>query len=117
MQEKSQELEQQRQKNGTLSVQAYAVRFLKCNKTSIFVSQADVPLTPDRVSDSGVTDLSWENSLTEVWIVTQYLDTFVSYESCPIHPAQAHACTHPFSQMIYLACVNMRRIELIIPIY
>ncbi|KAL8546567.1 hypothetical protein ACS0TY_006337 [Phlomoides rotata] len=65
VQEKSQELEQPRQKNGTLSVQAYAVRFLKSNKPNIFFSQAEVPSTPDRVSDSGITDLSWEDSLTE----------------------------------------------------
>lgn len=76
MQDKSQELEQQHQKNGTLSVQAYAVRFLKCNKPNIFFSQAEVPLTPDQLSDSGIMDLPWDDSLTEVWIITQYLHLF-----------------------------------------
>ncbi|KAL0389856.1 UNVERIFIED_CONTAM: Chromatin modification-related protein EAF1 B [Sesamum calycinum] len=61
------ELEQQRQKNGALSVQAYAVRFLKHNKHNVIDDLADVPLTPDRISDSGILDqsYSWEDSLTE----------------------------------------------------
>ncbi|KAL1544607.1 chromatin modification-related protein EAF1 B-like isoform X1 [Salvia divinorum] len=62
--ETSKELEQHRQKNGTLSIQAYAVSFLKCDKPDVLYNQADVPLTPDRISDSGI-DLSWEDSLTE----------------------------------------------------
>ncbi|KAH6803532.1 hypothetical protein C2S51_031779 [Perilla frutescens var. frutescens] len=63
--ETSKELEQHCQKNGALSVRAYAVRFLKCDKPNIFHNQAEVPLTPDRMSDSGIMDLSWEDSLTE----------------------------------------------------
>ncbi|KAL0417464.1 UNVERIFIED_CONTAM: Chromatin modification-related protein EAF1 B [Sesamum radiatum] len=61
------ELEQQRQKNGAISVQAYAVRFLKHNKHNVIDDLADVPLTPDRISDSGILDqsYSWEDSLTE----------------------------------------------------
>ncbi|KAL0436159.1 UNVERIFIED_CONTAM: Chromatin modification-related protein EAF1 A [Sesamum radiatum] len=61
------ELEQQRQKNGGLSVQAYAVRFLKHNKHNVIDDLADVPLTPDRISDSGILDqsYSWEDNLTE----------------------------------------------------
>ncbi|GFP88860.1 e1a-binding protein p400 [Phtheirospermum japonicum] len=61
----SKELEQQRQKNGALSVRAYAVRLLKCIKPSNFLNQAEVPLTPDRTSDLGVPDMSWEDNLTE----------------------------------------------------
>ncbi|KAL6511119.1 hypothetical protein OROGR_022243 [Orobanche gracilis] len=59
------ELEQQRQKSGTLSVRAYAVRFLKCIKPNIYLDQAEVPLTPDRISDLGILDLAWEDNLTE----------------------------------------------------
>ncbi|KAK4440472.1 Chromatin modification-related protein EAF1 A [Sesamum alatum] len=61
------ELEQRRQKNGAVSVQAYAVRFLKYNKHNVMDDQADVPLTPDRISDSGILDqsYSWEDNLTE----------------------------------------------------
>lgn len=78
VQETSKELEQHCQKNGVLSVRAYAVRFLKCDKPDVFHSQAEVPLTPDRISDPGILDLSWEDSLTEVWIIAQPLYIFVS---------------------------------------
>ncbi|XP_047981880.1 chromatin modification-related protein EAF1 A-like isoform X2 [Salvia hispanica] len=60
----SKELEQHRRKNGALSIQAYAVSFLKCDKPDVSYNQAEVPLTPDRISESGI-DLSWEDSLTE----------------------------------------------------
>lgn len=63
--ETSKELEQHCQKNGALSVRAYAVRFLKCDKPNSFNNREEVPLTPDRISDSGLLDLSWEDSLTE----------------------------------------------------
>ncbi|KAL8058024.1 hypothetical protein ABFX02_04G222200 [Erythranthe guttata] len=65
IQETNKELKQQLQKDEGLSVRDYAVRLLKCNEPSIFLSQTEVPLTPDRISDSGVLDLSWEDSLTE----------------------------------------------------
>ncbi|KAK6163687.1 hypothetical protein DH2020_000551 [Rehmannia glutinosa] len=61
----SKELEQQHQKNRALSVRAYAVRLLKCIKPHIFHNQAEVPLTPDRISDLGTLDLSSEDNLTE----------------------------------------------------
>ncbi|XP_041995101.1 chromatin modification-related protein EAF1 B-like isoform X1 [Salvia splendens] len=62
--ETSKEQEQHCRKNGALSIRAYAVSFLKCNKPDVFYNQAEVPVTPDRISDSGV-DLSWDDSLTE----------------------------------------------------
>lgn len=77
LQETGKELEQHCRKNGALSIRAYAVSFLKCDKPDVFHNQAEVPLTPDRISDSGVLDLSWEDSLTEVWIITKYLCVFV----------------------------------------
>ncbi|KAL6497886.1 hypothetical protein OROHE_026913 [Orobanche hederae] len=64
-QDTSNELEQQRQKSGALSVRAYAVRLLKCIKPNIYLDQAEVPLTPDRISDLGILDLAWEDNLTE----------------------------------------------------
>ncbi|KAL6506550.1 hypothetical protein OROGR_024731 [Orobanche gracilis] len=64
-QDTSNELEQQRQKSGTLSVRAYAVRLLKCIKPNIYLDQAEVPLTPDRIYDLGIVDLAWEDNLTE----------------------------------------------------
>ncbi|KAL1557478.1 chromatin modification-related protein EAF1 B-like isoform X2 [Salvia divinorum] len=62
--ETSKEREQHYQKNGAPSIRAYAVSFLKCDKPDVFYNQAEVPVTPDRISDSGI-DLSWEDSLTE----------------------------------------------------
>ncbi|KAL3615985.1 hypothetical protein CASFOL_040279 [Castilleja foliolosa] len=64
-QETSKELEQHRQKNGALSVRAYAVRLLKYIKPNSFLNQAEVPLTPDRTLDLGVPDMSWEDNLPE----------------------------------------------------
>ncbi|KAG8371734.1 hypothetical protein BUALT_Bualt13G0118900 [Buddleja alternifolia] len=63
--ETGKEQEQQSQKDGTLSVQAYAVRFLKYNNSNTFHDQVDVPLTPDRTSDLGILGSSWEDNLTE----------------------------------------------------
>ncbi|KAK4441008.1 Chromatin modification-related protein EAF1 B [Sesamum alatum] len=58
-------LEQQSQRDEAVAVQAYAVRFLKYNDSNNVYNQAEVPLTPDRVSDMGIIDLSWEDNLTE----------------------------------------------------
>ncbi|XP_057781085.1 chromatin modification-related protein EAF1 B-like isoform X1 [Salvia miltiorrhiza] len=57
--------EQESQKDDTLPVKAYAVRFLKHNNFNLIDNQAEVPPTPDRVSDTGILDLSWEDNLTE----------------------------------------------------
>ncbi|KAI3461860.1 hypothetical protein Pfo_018523 [Paulownia fortunei] len=65
VEEASKVLEQRSQKDDALSVQAYAVRFLKYNNSNVVHNQADVPMTPDRVSDMGILDLSWEDNLTE----------------------------------------------------
>ncbi|XP_042067000.1 chromatin modification-related protein EAF1 B-like isoform X4 [Salvia splendens] len=62
--ETSKEQEQHCRKNGALSIRAYAVSFFKCDKPDVFYNQAEVPVTPDRISDSGI-DLSWDDSLTE----------------------------------------------------
>lgn len=61
----SNKLEQRSQRTDILSVQAYAARFLKYNNDNIVHNQAEV-LTPDRASDMGILDLSWEDNLTEV---------------------------------------------------
>lgn len=53
---------------------AYAVRFLKHNNFNAVDNQAAVPMSPDRVSDLGILDLSWEDNLTEVWNRNQYFD-------------------------------------------
>ncbi|KAL2239684.1 UNVERIFIED_CONTAM: Chromatin modification-related protein EAF1 B, partial [Sesamum indicum] len=64
-QETSKVLEQQSQSDEAVAVKAYAVRFLKHNNSNNVHNQAEVPLTPDRVSDMGIIDLSWEDNLTE----------------------------------------------------
>ncbi|KAL2488179.1 Chromatin modification-related protein EAF1 B [Forsythia ovata] len=61
----SKELEMQSPKDGTLAVQAYAVKFLKYNNSNALPCQAEAPVTPDRISDSGIVDMSWEDHLTE----------------------------------------------------
>ncbi|XP_015892402.3 chromatin modification-related protein EAF1 B isoform X2 [Ziziphus jujuba] len=48
-----------------LAVQGYAVRFLKYNSSLGRCLQAEAPATPDRVSDLGILDVSWEDNLTE----------------------------------------------------
>ncbi|PON70810.1 Octamer-binding transcription factor [Parasponia andersonii] len=47
------------------SVQGYAVRFLKYNSTCGLPLKAEAPATPDRISDLGIQDMSWEDHLTE----------------------------------------------------
>ncbi|KAL0460468.1 UNVERIFIED_CONTAM: Chromatin modification-related protein EAF1 B [Sesamum latifolium] len=65
VEETSKVLEQQSQRDEAVAVKAYAVRFLKYNNSNNVHNQAEVPLTPDRVSDMGIIDLSWEDNLTE----------------------------------------------------
>lgn len=48
------------------TVQAYAVRFLKYNNSLVPPVQAEAPLTPERLSDSGIVDMLWEDRFTEV---------------------------------------------------
>lgn len=50
----------------SLALGDYAVRFLKHNSSDVLHSQAEAPMTPDRVSDFGTTDISWEDHVTEV---------------------------------------------------
>ncbi|KAL8480769.1 hypothetical protein ACS0TY_027345 [Phlomoides rotata] len=52
-------------KDNTVTIQAYAIRFLKHNTSNVVLNKVEVPLTPDRVSDMGVLDLSWEDNLIE----------------------------------------------------
>ncbi|KAM3731635.1 hypothetical protein ACB098_12G179200 [Castanea mollissima] len=51
-------------KNPSVSVLGYAVRFLKYN-SSLGPLQAEAPTTPDRISDVGIVEMSWEDHLTE----------------------------------------------------
>ncbi|XP_019450094.1 PREDICTED: chromatin modification-related protein EAF1 B-like isoform X1 [Lupinus angustifolius] len=52
-------------KNTTLKVHAYALRFLKDNRSCGIPSQVETPTTPDKISDSCTVDMSWEDQLTE----------------------------------------------------
>ncbi|KAA3474857.1 chromatin modification-related protein EAF1 B-like isoform X1 [Gossypium australe] len=52
-------------KNNEFAIRAYAVRFLKYNSSPVPTLQAEAPATPDRISDSGITDISWNEHLTE----------------------------------------------------
>ena len=45
----------------------YGKRFLEYNNSSkCQYNLAQAPVTPDRISDLGITDISWEDNLTEV---------------------------------------------------
>ncbi|PPR86594.1 hypothetical protein GOBAR_AA34098 [Gossypium barbadense] len=59
------EQQEHRGKNNEFAIQAYAVRFLKYNSSPVPTLQAEAPATPDRISDSGITDISWNEHLTE----------------------------------------------------
>ncbi|XP_050388260.1 chromatin modification-related protein EAF1 B-like isoform X2 [Argentina anserina] len=59
------ELELRWSKNFSLPMQRYAVRFLKYNNSLGPQLQAQAPATPERLSDLGITEMSWEDHLTE----------------------------------------------------
>ncbi|GFQ02709.1 helicase srcap [Phtheirospermum japonicum] len=65
VEETSKVLDHQSQRDDEHSVQAYAVRFRKYNSCSIAYNQAEVPRTPDRVSDMVIIDPLWKDNLTE----------------------------------------------------
>ncbi|XP_038693965.1 chromatin modification-related protein EAF1 B-like isoform X2 [Tripterygium wilfordii] len=51
--------------NLAFPVQAYAVRFLRYINSPVPSLQAEAPATPDRISDIGTMDMSWDDHLTE----------------------------------------------------
>lgn len=53
-------------KDVALAVQGYAVGFLKYNSSLGIAVKVEAPATPDRISDLGIQDMSWEDHLTEV---------------------------------------------------
>ncbi|XWS36570.1 hypothetical protein CRYUN_Cryun20dG0096000 [Craigia yunnanensis] len=59
------EEQQQPGKNNELAIRAYALRFLKYSSSPVPSPQAEAPATPDRISDSGIMDISWDDLLTE----------------------------------------------------
>jgi hypothetical protein len=50
-----------------LKVHSYALRYIMDGRSHGISSQAEAPATPDKISDSGTVDMSWEENLTEVW--------------------------------------------------
>lgn len=52
-------------KHLALKVHSYALRYLRDSRSHGMSSQAEAPATPDKVSDSGTVDMSWEEHLTE----------------------------------------------------
>ncbi|XP_057965746.1 chromatin modification-related protein EAF1 A-like isoform X2 [Malania oleifera] len=52
-------------KNLALAVQRYALRFLKDNSSSVPTVRAEAPVTPDRVTDLGTLEMSWEDHFME----------------------------------------------------
>ena len=51
---------------------SYALRFLKDSRSQGISSQAEAPTTPDKISDSGIVGMSWDDHLTEVWTELPY---------------------------------------------
>ncbi|XP_028214142.1 chromatin modification-related protein EAF1 B-like isoform X3 [Glycine soja] len=52
-------------KQVALKVHSYALRFLKDSRSQGISSQAEAPTTPDKISDSGIVGMSWDDHLTE----------------------------------------------------
>ena len=67
-QDANKEEQQHAGKNNELAIQAYALRYLKYNSSPVPSLLAEAPATPDRISDSGIMDISWDEQLTEVWL-------------------------------------------------
>ncbi|XP_044494241.1 chromatin modification-related protein EAF1 B-like isoform X2 [Mangifera indica] len=57
--------QQSPRKNITGAIQGYAVRFLKHHSSSVPSLQAEAPATPDRISDLGIMEVSWDDHLAE----------------------------------------------------
>lgn len=53
-------------KNPAITVLGYAVRFLKYNSSLGPSLHAEAPTMPERISDLGIVETSWEDHLTEV---------------------------------------------------
>lgn len=49
-----------------LLLRQYGMRFLEYNNSRAQYSSAQAPMTPDRISDLGNVDISWDDNLTEV---------------------------------------------------
>ncbi|XP_027907762.1 chromatin modification-related protein EAF1 B-like isoform X3 [Vigna unguiculata] len=52
-------------KHAQLKVHAYALRFLKANRSHGISSQAEAPTTPEKIFDSSTVDMSWDEHLNE----------------------------------------------------
>ncbi|KAL6208948.1 hypothetical protein ACLB2K_019891 [Fragaria x ananassa] len=63
--ESNKEFELQWSKNFSIPMQRYAARFLKYNNSLGPQLQAPAPATPERLFDLGITEMSWEDHLTE----------------------------------------------------
>ncbi|XP_068479733.1 chromatin modification-related protein EAF1 B-like isoform X5 [Phaseolus vulgaris] len=52
-------------KHAARKVHAYALRFLKANRSHGISSQAEAPTTPEKIFDSSTVDMSWDEHLNE----------------------------------------------------
>ncbi|CAH1417891.1 unnamed protein product [Lactuca virosa] len=52
-------------KDSMAGLDQYGMRFLEYNNSNAQYNSAQAPVTPDRISDLGITDVSWEDNLTE----------------------------------------------------
>ncbi|GMI85669.1 hypothetical protein like AT3G24880 [Hibiscus trionum] len=63
--EDAKEDQQHNGKNNEFAIRDYALRYLKYNSSPVPSLLAEAPTTPDRVSDLGIMDISWDEYLTE----------------------------------------------------
>lgn len=81
------------------------MRFLKYNRSLGRSLQEEAPATPDKISDLGILEMSWEDHLTEVWLsplpFTEPFNVDISLSSLPpsfLSPSHRHpsSFTHCF---------------------
>lgn len=68
-------------KDSMVGLDQYGMRFLEYNNSNAQYNSAQAPVTPDRISDLGITDVSWEDNLTEVCYLPSQL-TYITPRLC-----------------------------------
>ena len=64
-------------KNIAHAIRGYALRFLKYNSSPVASLQEEVPATPERITDSGMMDISEDDLLMEVCIPTFFMFFYI----------------------------------------
>lgn len=86
-------------KNIAHAIRGYALRFLKYNSSPVPSLQEEVPVTPERIADLGMMDISEYDHLTEVCIPAFFM-FFLYLWSCLSLPKPS-----PFDLLDACLCV------------